>query len=490
MIVMKFGGASLASPASITRVAAIVHSQLQRGPIVIVSALGETTDQLLRILKHASRGEAYLACKLQEEVKTYHFCVAEDLLRPKTLEPVDQYIRQVFRDLHVRMLEICEGERSVTPELTDWVASLGEQLASRIVSAALSENRIPAKHLKSEELILTDERFTTAAPRYWETYARIRWSVPIAARSHVVVLAGFLGATEDGRITTLGRGGSDLTASIVGAAVNAEEIQVWKNVDGMLTWDPKLKSGAYRVTSLSYEEASELAQAGAVILHPETVAPAQRLRIPVVIRNTFRPGGEGTRIGITKIPCTSPVKSIAYRSNLTLVEIRSPKAEGIPPEYLRAIEHACHDRKTATLLAVSDDTLYLALDGSDPDPGRDFAFDHCTQVHVRPDQAIVTLVGDRLKRCNVLARLSTFLLQRGALVLPQNGESCSVQIVIRQEELSATMDVLERAFFTEPDPAFFAAAESLPEQQPVASAPGTRLDRGRQLLALHRSRFA
>jgi aspartokinase len=178
MIVMKFGGASLALPASIRRVASIVHSQLQRNPIVVVSAIGDTTDRLLGILEHASRAECYFAWKLQEEVKTYHFCLAEDLLGPKTLGPIDQYIRQVFRDLHVRILEVCEGERSVTPELRDWVASLGEQLSSRTVTAALQENAINAKHLDSAKLILTDERFTNAVPRYWETYARIRWSVP------------------------------------------------------------------------------------------------------------------------------------------------------------------------------------------------------------------------------------------------------------------------------------------------------------------------
>ena len=206
--------------------------------MVVVSAIGETTDQLLKIVEHAARAESYLAWKLQEEVRTYHFCLAEDLLSGERLELIDRYIRQTFRDLHVRILEVCEGERALNSELRDWVASLGEQLSSRIVAAALQEHGLQAQYMDSTKLILTDERFTNATPRYWETYARIRWSIPIAARTHVVVLGGFIGATEDGRTTTLGRGGSDLTASIVGAVVNADEIQVWKDVDGMLTWDP------------------------------------------------------------------------------------------------------------------------------------------------------------------------------------------------------------------------------------------------------------
>src|ERR1700745_4037817 len=132
MIVMKFGGASLASAASVKRVACTVLSELQRNPVIVASAMGDTTDHLLEILEHASRAESYFAWKLQEEVKMYHFCVAEDLLSRDRLESVDQFIRETFRDLHVRMLEVCDGERRLAPELRDWAASLGEQLSSRI----------------------------------------------------------------------------------------------------------------------------------------------------------------------------------------------------------------------------------------------------------------------------------------------------------------------------------------------------------------------
>ncbi len=186
MIVMKFGGASLASPASVKRVAAIVLSHVQRNPVVVVSAIGDTTDHLLRMLEHASRAETYLAWKLHEQVRNAHFCLAEDLLGQRALEPIDQYIREMFRDLHVRLFEICEGERTVTPELRDWVASLGERLSSRIVAAALQENGIQAMHMDSRKLILTDDRFTSATPRYWEATRKsvgpsrrllaIRWS--------------------------------------------------------------------------------------------------------------------------------------------------------------------------------------------------------------------------------------------------------------------------------------------------------------------------
>jgi aspartate kinase len=503
MIVMKFGGASLASPASIKRVASIVLSEVQRvsdarsthqremqcNPVVVTSGIGDTTDQLLEILEHASRAESYLAWKLQEEVRTYHFCVAEDLLAVKRLEPIDQYIRQTFRDLHVRMLEVCEGEYKLTPELCDWVVSLGEQLSSRIVAAALQENGLDAMHMDSTKLLLTDEHFTNATPRYWESYARIRWSVPIAARHHVVVLGGFIGATEDGRTTTLGRGGSDLTASIIGAALNADEIQVWKDVDGMLTWDPKLRRGGYRLKSLSYEEADELAQAGATILHPETIAPAQRLRIPVTIRNTFHPEGEGTRIGIHNGVCFNPVKSIACKTNVAVIELRSPTAERTVSEYSPLIERLCRE-KCATLLALSDESIYLALEENGRDRGVNFALDQCMEVHVRSGQAIITLVGQTLRRCTVVSRVAALLNRTSAVILPQNSESHSVRIMVAQEDLAACLDVLEEAFFADVDAGFFALPEWSPEVQRIERSPKTSISREQQVFATTRNRLA
>lgn len=474
MIVMKFGGSSLASPASIRRVAEIVHSQLPSKVAVVVSALGDTTDHLLEILSHATRAETYLGWKLQEELRTYHFCIAEDLLTAQRLKRVDQYIRQTFRDLHVRMLEVCEGELQVTPELRDWVASLGEQLSSRIVAAAFEENGIPVTHLDSTKLILTDDQFTNAKPRYWETYARIRWFIARVPKGHTVVLGGFLGATEDGRTTTLGRGGSDLTASIVGAAMNAEEVQVWKDVDGMLTWDPRIKGGGYCVKSLSFEEASELAQAGASILHPDTIWPAQRLRIPVVIRNTFHPGGEGTRIGTQKTACVNPVKSIVCRTNVTVVELRSPVPGGdLPEDSAALVEWISKEQKTARLLGMSENVIYVALEGNGRDPSLDFVNGPCMRAHVRTNQALLTLVGQSLKRHDVAHALQTVCAERPFLILPQNGTLCSVSVLAPQEELPCWIEILEQAFFGSVDSAFFAPAEMTVPNPSVQTESGT-----------------
>jgi len=281
-----------------------------------------------------------------------------------------------------------------------------------------------------------------------------------------------------------------LTASIVGAALNAEEIQVWKDVDGMLTWDPRVKSGGYRVKSLSYQEAHELANAGATILHPETMAPAQRLRIPLIIRNTFRPESEGTTIGLPKTACSNAVKSIACQKNLTVLELRSPTAEKPLTEYSALIERVCKAQKTATLLATSDDVIYLALEPNGRDPGLNFDLDQCVEVHVRTDQAIVTLVGQTLKRCNVVARLSSLLKQQSILILPQSAGSCSVRIIAAQEDLAACTEILQRAFFADVDPAFFGAPELAPDKQRIERSVRTFLSREHQVFSAQPNRFA
>jgi aspartate kinase len=477
MIVMKFGGTSLASPISIKRIVSIVRSQLDRVPLVVVSALGDTTDQLLEIFSCASQAHSYQRWKLLEHLQTYHFCLAEDLLDGAELNEIENYLRQVFRDLHVRMLEVSEGERSPTPELQDWVLGLGEQITSKIVAAVLLKHEIAAVHLDARDLILTDEQFTHAEPRYWETYARIRWSVPFAAHGKVAVLGGFIGATEDGRTTTLGRGGSDLTASLLGAALNAEEVQVWKDVDGLLTWDPKIqKRTGYRVKQLSYEEMADLALAGATILHPSTIAPVQRLRIPVTIRNTFRPQCEGTQIGGPQGSTSGVVKSIACKTGITLLELRSPKENGVR-EYTGYLKNLCQQRTSAaTLLGITQDVIYLAIESNASAPEFEFKMKQCAEVHVHSHQAVITLVGEGLRDSGSVDRVLAALASSKALILPLNPSPRCVCIAVPAKNLTYYIEVLERILFSERDPRFLAdlniiGAEEMQDKNAAVSAP-------------------
>ncbi len=289
-----------------------------------------------------------------------------------------------------------------------------------------------------------------------KTYARIRWAIPPVPR-RTVVLGGFIGATEDGRATTLGRGGSDLTAALIGAALNAEEIQFWKDVDGLLTWNPKIKAGGYRVRQLSYAEMSELAEAGASILHPDSIAPAGRLRIPVTLRNTFRPQCEGTKIGLATGQHAAVVKSIACRTNITLLELRSPDASEDLGEYSARLEQVAKRQNAAVnVLAVSGNVMCLALDSQGSARELDFHPDTCVEARVRSQCAIVTLVGEGIATKKFRRKLCAILAPVEGVVLPVDEATCSIHAEVRSEFLPACLEALQRAFFTDVDPAQFA----------------------------------
>ena len=472
MIVMKFGGSSLASADSIRRVISIVRSEAEHHPVVVTSAMGDTTDRLVQLLSAAHKGNSYSAWKLQEAMKNQHFAACEELLHGERQSLVNQYLRDTFRDLHVRMLEVSEGERSFLPELRDWTLSLGEQLSSRLVAAILQEHCGDTLHLDARKLILTNKEFTHAEPLYWESYARIRWAVPLAARDKIVVLGGFIGSTEDGRTTTLGRNGSDLTASIVGAAINADEIQVWKDVDGMLTCDPRLLAdGQQQVKRLSYEEAIELASAGAAILHPETMTPAKRLRIPIVIRNTFSPTGEGTRIESDKAERGRAaggnlIKSIACKSDVSLLEIRTAN----PARQADGLVAFCKRHGSeATVLSSCERVLYVAVNEHSKIPEGELASDGCLEVRVRSGQAILTLVGRVCEKESVAKKVTDALQGIPAFVIPGEASGFSVRVAVPQHQVKKCIALIHRVFFANPDPQFFVARNKLAAKQSFLS---------------------
>jgi len=264
------------------------------------------------------------------ELRNFHLQETRRLLRSQAQVFVEQSIAPKFHELHVLLTALAEGDRQLTPQLQDEILSYGERLSSEIVSAAFNRAGIKTAHLDARQLILTDNQFTHAAPLYWETYAKLRRTLPYLSEDTVAVLGGFIGATEDGLTTTLGRGGSDLTASIVGAGICANEIQIWTDVDGMLTCDPRVLDAGHRVRTISYREAEEMARLGAKVLHPSTVAPAVRQRIPITIRNTRRPEIEGTQIVAKANGSNGTVKSIACKTGMTVVHLDVRHVGGLP----------------------------------------------------------------------------------------------------------------------------------------------------------------
>lgn len=493
MIVMKFGGSSVGSAAAVKRVASIVHSQVHLQPVVVVSAFGNTTDQFAAILKHAASGESYMVWKLIKELREYHFCIAEDLLGTRELDLIDRNLRQTFRDLHVHMSEACDGERTITAEEKASTLSLGEQISSLIVCAAFRQLGMASSHVDARNLILTDDQFLEATPRYWETYAKIRWTIPELARKSVVVLGGFIGATECGHTTTLGRGGSDLTATIVGAAINADEIQIWKDVDGILTADPRLKPDALLVKSLSYEEAGALAKAGAKVLHPETIAPAQRLRIPITLRNTFSPEAQGTSIQFRS--AGAALKSIVCKSDITLLEISSCRSDMSIGDLSKAMSLlVANQKRSVELLGVTPSSLFLAFDSSVKDSNLPLDLNGCMETHVRSSHALITLIGDGIVAHEISSSCVKNLLHAlGADVLPIEASSLALRIAVHQGALAECLNKLHQAFFASPDPNLFAKPSYVSTARRESRIPAKLKDRDsriQQALTLSGTRLA
>src|SRR3984957_2236187 len=321
MIVMKFGGSSLESAGAIQQVASIVEQHLNQNPVVVVSAMGKTTDRLLEAARSAARGNSYAAWQQTEALRSMHSNEARGVLGQRAEPFLRDSVTPLFRELQVLLVELSEG-RPFPPEIQDQVASYGERLSSLIVAEALRHAGIHAAQVDARKVIVTDEQFTHATPLYWDTYARLRRTVALVARDRVVVMGGFIGSTSRGITTTLGRGGSDLTATLVGAGISADEIQIWSDVDGMLTCDPRVLAGGWRMREIGYEEAAEMARCGAEVLCPTSLEPALRQRIPIVIRNSRRPEVEGTRV-VSK-PRNAPgiVKCLACNAGMSVVHLR------------------------------------------------------------------------------------------------------------------------------------------------------------------------
>ena len=325
MNVMKFGGSSLADAQAIARVAGIIVSRAQAPLVVVVSAMGKTTDRLVNIADDAAAGRRADAIKSVEELEQYHREEAQAVVRPDAYPKLDAFLESHFHELR----EIVGGLATLgelTPRSSDAVTSFGERLSSFIVTLALRRKGLRAARLDSREVIVTDDRFTQAAPRFDLTNPRLQDAIPpLHEDNDAVVMGGFVAATESGITSTLGRGGSDFTAAIVGAALGAEEIQIWTDVDGVMTADPSMLPNALCLRVMSFAEASELAYFGARVLHPSTVIPAIESDIPVRVLNSRKPELEGTRIVSQCPPSFSTVKSIAYKERITVVEIRSTR---------------------------------------------------------------------------------------------------------------------------------------------------------------------
>ena len=318
MIVVKFGGTSVGNADAIKRSAEIVRGRLDRSPIVIVSALGGATNALLAVGEQSAKGHLIGALRGVETLRDRHLTECENLLgKTAEADDVSAELSAMFDEL-AHLAEALSTLGHATPRSMDAMASYGEQLSSSLVTAYFTCCGIDAEYVDAREVMITDDRFMEAEPQTEMIAERAREIVqPLVQSGKVPVMGGFIGMSQSGVTTTLGRGGSDYSASLIGAALEAEAIEIWTDVDGMLTADPRVVDGALLIEQIRFDEASELASFGAKVLHPNTIAPAVRRGIPVFIYNSRRPEGKGTRI--TFDAPHRPVSAIAGKTDVTLV---------------------------------------------------------------------------------------------------------------------------------------------------------------------------
>ncbi len=455
MIVMKFGGTSVESAAAIERVASIVKARLDRRPVVVVSAMGKTTNKLLAIASDAVNGRREQALEQTQALREFHYREASQAIGDTGWPAAERILDEHFRELSelVRGLAVL-GE--LTPRSIDAISSYGERLSSALVTLAFHGFGIEAAHLDARKLIVTDNRHTQAAPDFPNTYERLASEVPPLAAERGVVMGGFIGATEDGVTTTLGRGGSDFTASIVGAGIGAEEIQIWTDVDGMLTCDPTILPGGHRVKTISFAEAAELAYFGAKVLHPATVVPAIEKNIPVLILNSRRPEAGGTRIIADAVPCANIVKSIACKRGITLLNIRSTRMF-LAYGFLRRIFEVFDRWQTPVdMVSTSEVSVSLTIDNTARLDRICEDLRQIAEVEVEDDQAIVCLVGENIRYTpGVAGRVFHALEPVNVRMISQGASLLNLSFVVAQQDLKRAVELLHTEFFRDVDPAVF-----------------------------------
>jgi aspartate kinase len=461
MLVMKFGGTSVESAKAIERVAGIVKAREARRPVVVVSAMGKTTNKLLAIAETAVKGRRDEYIHQIHDLRDFHSREARQVVPLNQRAELDRTLDDHFQELTelVKGLAVL-GE--ITPRSTDAISSYGERLSSYIVSLAFRHFGMKTRHVDARQLIVTDKRHTQAAPDFPETYARLCAAIPPLSEDSVVVMGGFIASTHQGVTTTLGRGGSDFTAAIVGAGISAEAIEIWTDVDGMLTADPTILPGSHRVKSISFAEAAELAYFGAKVLHPATVVPAIEKNIPVLILNSRRPDVLGTRITSEAVPCGNVVKSIACKRKITLVNVHSTRMLMAHGFLARIFEVFNHQETAVDMVSTSEVSVSLTIDNPSRLDAITADLRKFAEVEIEDGNVIVCLVGENIRFTpGVARRVFNSLDGINIRMISQGASLLNISFVVAEGDLKQTVEALHAEFFAELDSAVFERSEAV-----------------------------
>src|SRR5215471_4051283 len=457
MIVMKFGGTSVEDAKAIDRAASIVEGRLDKQPVVVVSAMAKVTDTLLTMAKAAGVGERKTALKLCRSLQERHYNTASELLGTALFTEFHSELGAEFESLD-ELVRGISAVGEITPRTTDHVAAFGEMLSSKIVAAAFAARGMKGVHVDSREVLITDSAYMQAVPLYEETNAKLQEKVaPVLRAGQIPGMGGFIGANRAGITTTIGRGGSDFSAAIFGAGLTADRIEIWTDVDGILTTDPRICPDARRIKVISFDEAAELAYFGAKVLHPATVLPAIQKNIPVYVLNSRNPSCEGTRI-TTRAPKSKNVfKAIAAKKKITIVDVAAPRmllAHG----FLRAIFEA-FDRHQVPIdvVSTSEVSVSLTVDSNQAIPALAADLAKLADVKYEGRKAIVCLVGENLRDTpGIAALVFRELADKKIRMISQGASEINLTFVIEEDDSTEVVRRLHSEFYAELDPEVFA----------------------------------
>ena len=459
MIVMKFGGTSVEDAASIERVAEIIKAREKLRPAIVVSAMGKTTSRLLQAAEASAAGDNRTNLAIVADLKTRHTSEARRLVKNGASE-VFPLVEKYFEELK-KLLEGLAILGEVPPRGLDKILSYGELLSSAIVAGALAERGTRARLLDSRELIKTDDRYGQASPIMDLTNRKIRDVIaPVVESDEVPVIQGFIGSTREGATTTLGFEGSDYTATLVGAAMDAADIQIWKDVSGLMTADPAVFAGARTVKLCTFTEAAELTYFGAKVLHPKAIHPAARKNIPVHIYNSKRPAATGTAISADVAPCANLIKSIAYKRPVTLIRAAATN-DLSPDDFLKALlDRLARKRAQPLITAAAASSAAVVIDSHALKEGdeRDLIEELSTLGHasLEGNRAIVTLVGEELRSApSVGSRIFNAIDETGPALVLHGSSPIAINFIVGYDDVEGVIARLHKVFFGQLDARVF-----------------------------------
>lgn len=444
---MKFGGTSVGDVAAFERVFNIVSTQIERHPVVVVSAMTKVTDALLAAFELAKKGDVEAAVDSLQPHFERHLDVTRQFSIPESspFHAELEYAREELADLLKRV-----SRRSLPLSmLKDAVVSYGEQLSSRLLTEVLKTKGINARQVDSRRLIVTDDEYGAAQPIWEDTEKLIKLEIePMITGGEVPIMGGFIAASRGGETTTLGRGGSDYSAALVAAALHANELQIWTDVTGVMTCDPRICSSAVTIPVLSYEEAAELAYFGAKVLHPKTIKPAVDTNIPVRVCNTFEPNEIGTMVLADSGETPNKIKSIASKKNITILRITSARMLG-SYGFMSALFQVFERYRTVIdVVSTSEVSVALTLDNTDSLEQIVTELSRFGEVEVEHGYAVICVVGEGLRESTGLASKVFSTIKDINIALVSHGaSSVNLTFVIKEEFAAAVIKSLHEELF-------------------------------------------